>query len=88
MRMCWWSEGTALGSTQPPIQWIGGALSLKIKRLGREADHSPPYSAEIKECVELYLHTAHIPLKTQGQFTFTFQSLDPPPGRHDYVICN
>jgi hypothetical protein len=44
---------TALG----PIQWVPGALSLGVKRLGREADHSSPSSAEIKECVELYLHS-------------------------------
>jgi len=25
-----------------------GALSLGVKRPGREADHSPPYSAEVK----------------------------------------
>jgi hypothetical protein len=24
---------------------------------GREADHSPPYSAEVEEWVELYLHS-------------------------------
>jgi hypothetical protein len=30
----------AMGSTQPPIQWVLGALSLRVKRLGREADHS------------------------------------------------
>jgi hypothetical protein len=47
---------TALGPTQPPIQWVPGALSLVLKRPGREADHSPPSSAEVKECVELYLH--------------------------------
>jgi hypothetical protein len=29
--------------------------------LGREAHHSPPSSAEIKECVELYLHTTSTP---------------------------
>jgi hypothetical protein len=40
---------TALGSTQPPIEWVPGALSLGVKRLGREADHSPPSSAEVKE---------------------------------------
>jgi hypothetical protein len=34
-----------------------GALSLRVKRPGREADHSPPSSAEVKECVELYLHS-------------------------------
>jgi hypothetical protein len=36
---------------QPLIQWIPGALSLG------EADHSHPSSAEVKECVELYLHS-------------------------------
>jgi hypothetical protein len=39
---------TALRSTQPPIQWVLGALSLEIKWPGREADHSPPSSAEVK----------------------------------------
>jgi hypothetical protein len=32
---------TALGPTQPLIQWVPGALSLGIKRPGREAYHSP-----------------------------------------------
>jgi hypothetical protein len=40
---------TALEPTQPPIQWLLGALSLVVKRPGREADHSTPYSAEVKE---------------------------------------
>jgi hypothetical protein len=39
----------ALGSTQPPIQWVPGALSLGVRRLGREANHSPPSRAEVKE---------------------------------------
>jgi len=38
----------ALGRTQPPIQRIPGALSLEVKQLGREADHSPPSSTEVK----------------------------------------
>jgi len=38
----------ALGPTQPPTQWVPGALSLWIKRPGREADHSPPSSAKVK----------------------------------------
>jgi hypothetical protein len=53
----------ALGPTQPPIQWVPGALSLGVKQLGREADHSPPSRAEIKECVELYLHS---PIRLHG----------------------
>jgi hypothetical protein len=52
---------SALGPTQPPIQWLPAVLSLGIKRPGREADHSPPSNAEVKECVELYLHSP-IPL--------------------------
>jgi hypothetical protein len=38
-----------LGPTQPPIQWVPGALSLGVKLPGREADHSPPSSVEVKE---------------------------------------
>jgi hypothetical protein len=30
-------------------------------RLGREADHSPPSGAEVKECVELYLRSPNTP---------------------------
>jgi hypothetical protein len=48
---------TVLGPTQPPIQWVRGALYLGVKRPGREADHSPSSSAAVKECVELYLHS-------------------------------
>jgi hypothetical protein len=40
---------TALGPTQPPIQWVPGVFSLGVKRPGREAGHSPPSSAEVKE---------------------------------------
>jgi hypothetical protein len=47
----------ALEPTQPPNQWVKGVLSLGVKRPGREADHSPPSTAEDKECVELYLHS-------------------------------
>jgi hypothetical protein len=35
--------------TQPPIQWVPGALSPGVKRPGREVDHSPPASAEVKK---------------------------------------
>jgi hypothetical protein len=37
-----------LGPRQPHIQWVPGAVSPGVKRLGREADHSPPSSAEVK----------------------------------------
>jgi hypothetical protein len=54
----WWRLGIllfttasrmALEPTQPPIQWVPGALSLGVKLLGREDDHSPPSSVEVKE---------------------------------------
>jgi hypothetical protein len=35
----------ALGSSQPPIQWVAMSPSLGLKRSGREADHSSPPSA-------------------------------------------
>jgi hypothetical protein len=36
--------------THPASYPMGtGAVSLKVKRPGREADHSPPSSAEVKE---------------------------------------
>jgi hypothetical protein len=38
-----------LGPTHPPIQWVLGALSLGVKQQGREADHSPPSSAEVEK---------------------------------------
>jgi hypothetical protein len=47
----------------PPIQWIPGALSLGVKWLGPKADHSPPSIAEVKEWVELYLHS---PIRLHG----------------------
>jgi hypothetical protein len=54
----WWVLGififttmskTVLDPTQPPTQWLPGALSLQVKQLGHESDHSPPSSAEVKE---------------------------------------
>jgi hypothetical protein len=37
------------------------ALSLRVKRPGREADHSPPSSAEVKERVKLHLYSPNTP---------------------------
>jgi hypothetical protein len=39
----------ALGPAQPPVQWVPGALLLGVKWLDCEADHSPPFSAEVKK---------------------------------------
>jgi hypothetical protein len=50
--------------------------ALGVKRPGREADHSPPSSAEVKECMELYLHFQYVFMewclvKHSDNFTFT-----------------
>jgi hypothetical protein len=42
-------------STQPPIQWVPGALSAGVKRPGREVDHSPPTSAEV---MKMWIYTS------------------------------
>jgi hypothetical protein len=66
----------ALGPTRPPIQWVPGALSLEVKRLGREADHSPPSSAEVKNAwsytfTPQYVFMAWCLVKHRNNFTFT-----------------
>jgi hypothetical protein len=53
------SRFSALGPTQRPIQRVLVLLSLWVKRPGREADHSPPPSVEVKECVKLYFHSTN-----------------------------
>jgi hypothetical protein len=69
----------ALGSIQPTIQWVTGAISLGVKRPGREAYHSPPSSAEVKDA---WSYTSTPPIGLHGvvlilkkhwdNFTFTF----------------
>jgi hypothetical protein len=43
------SSRTALGPAEPPIQRVPETLSPGVKWPGREADHSPPTSAEVKK---------------------------------------
>jgi hypothetical protein len=56
--------------TQPPIQWVPGALSSRVKRPGRESDHSPPTSAEVKK---MWIYTSTPPYAYRDKFTFTLQ---------------
>jgi hypothetical protein len=67
-----------LKSIKPPLQRVPGALSLGTKLSGREANHPPPASAEVKKYVELYLHLqyafmAWCLVKHRDNFTFTFE---------------
>jgi hypothetical protein len=68
----------ALGLTQPPIQQISGVPTLWVNRPGREADHSPPSSADVKEFVEIYLYSPSAWLNTgitlPSSLTFTGRS--------------
>jgi hypothetical protein len=72
---------TALGPTQPPIQWVPGALFLGVKRPGREADHSLPSSAEVKNAwnytsIPQYVFMARGLMKQRDNFTLTFTLID------------
>jgi hypothetical protein len=55
------SSTTVLGPTQPPVQWVLGALSPGVKRPGREADHSTPTSAEVN-----WIYTPTPPIRFHG----------------------
>jgi hypothetical protein len=88
----------ALEPTQPPIQWVSGTLYRGgVKRPRREADRSPISCAEVKECVELYLHSPSTPSwrgiqfkKSTDNFPFTFYLYEPthtrPPSQQ--LLCN
>jgi hypothetical protein len=73
---------TALGPIQPPIQRVPGALSLGVKPLDLEADHSSPSSAELKNAwsyisTPQYAFMTWCSVKAQGRFTFTFTAFFP-----------
>jgi hypothetical protein len=53
-----------LGSTQPPIQWVPGALSHEVKRQGREAEHSPLAIADVKK---MWIYTSTPPYTFMAQ---------------------
>jgi hypothetical protein len=54
---------TALGLTQPPIQCVQEALSLGVKQPAREAEDSPPSSAEVKNA---WSYTFTPPIRIHG----------------------
>jgi hypothetical protein len=39
----------ALGTTQPPVQWLPGVISPGLNAPKGEADHSPPHSVQVKK---------------------------------------
>jgi hypothetical protein len=69
---------TALGPTQPPIQWARGVLSLGVKRPEREADHSHPSSAEVKN---EWSYTSTPPIRLHGENCKWYGSLPLGAGK-------
>jgi hypothetical protein len=75
----------ALAPTQPLPQWVPGTLSLVVKRLGREADNSPPSSDEVTNAwsytstPQVLLHGFVLSLKKKalGQLYFTLLYFTP-----------
>jgi hypothetical protein len=52
--------------TQPPVQLVPGAVSLTVKRLEREADHSPTPTAGLR-MIGAMRTVFHMPLwRVQG----------------------
>jgi hypothetical protein len=71
---------TALGPTLPPIQWVPCALSLGVKRPGRESDHSPHLVPRSKSewsytSTTQYAFMALCLVKHKDDFIFTFYIL-------------
>jgi hypothetical protein len=60
------------------MQWILGALSLGVKRPGREGDHSTPSSAEVKDAWSC-TSAPDLLKEAQGQLYFTFMHGNLPP---------
>jgi hypothetical protein len=65
----------ALGPTHPPIEWVTAALYVGLKRQGREANHPPPSSAEVKNkwsytSIPQYVFRSWCLIKHRDNFTF------------------
>jgi hypothetical protein len=70
---------TALGPTKSPVHLVSGALSLRVKQPGHEANLSPPSSAEFKNArsytfTPQYVFMAWCLIKHRDNFTFTLPS--------------
>jgi hypothetical protein len=57
------SSRPILGLTQPPIKLVSGALSPRLKLQGREADHCPSASTEVKK---MWIYTIHFHIRLHG----------------------
>jgi hypothetical protein len=65
----WYSEKCPKGRRptplpSSPLRWVHGSISTGVKLLGREAGHSPPSSAEVKN---VWWHTCNSAYKTYAE---------------------
>jgi hypothetical protein len=85
-------EGEFYLDISPPIQWVPGAFPPGVKRPGREADHSLPSTAEVKECVELYFHSTppirlHGLVLSQAEGLYLYHVLDNYIRHFGFCLC-
>jgi hypothetical protein len=80
-----WEVQTDSGAHPVSVQWVEIALSLGVKRPGRDADHSSPSSAEIKN-EHSYTSSSSTCLHAVYMCTFTMSPIEkydrwahPPP---------
>jgi hypothetical protein len=69
------SSRTAMGPTQPIIQWAQEGSFAGVKRPERGADHSPPSSAEVKNTsiyTPIRLHGVVLKYLNTGQLYLAF----------------
>jgi hypothetical protein len=65
------------------MQWVTGALSLEVKRLGHEADYSPPSSAEVKNA---WSYNSTPPIRLHG-VVFSLKKARVQVSLYLSVIC-
>jgi hypothetical protein len=41
-------DNKSIRAVQPPVQWVSGALFLRVKRSGRDVNNPFPFSAMVK----------------------------------------
>ena len=71
----------SLGPTKPPIPWIMDEMSSGVKRLGREADESPPSFTRLWKNGVI---TVYFPYTFM---TYTGKTLPLPTGYSEGITC-
>jgi hypothetical protein len=77
----------AVGPTQPPTQWVLGTHSRVVKLPNREADHSSPCIAEVKNsgAKSPVSHASSQPDLAQGNFYLYISTLVKPSLDHKTI---